>query len=580
MRLWDAATGRPIAEMRGHKNTIRWVAFGPDGRRIVSASSDQTAWLWDGVNGRPIAPLRGHTESLWQAIFSPDGNRVVTASADQTMRLWDASSGDLIAVLRGHKAEVWARRSPRTAHSWCRARPTASRASGTWSWRSGTGSSAGTRASSTTSPSAPTASGRPPPPGTARCGSGMRPPAGKPPCCDMTTAIRTRHIVVSVAWHPGGGQLATVTRGDTITLWDLATGKPSRVFTAPTGYWAGDARAVFNPAGTLLASGSRDGSVRLWDVATGKPAGVLRGHAGAALDMAFSPDGSRLASVGFDGTVRLWDAATRSAVGVLSGDPEGYRIAYSADGRLIAACSLRGNVRLWDAHTYHELAELAAREPGARPGVQSGGHPPGDGLRRQHHPPVGPRQPAGGLRAAWARGLRPCHRLQPGRHPAGFGFRRLHGANLGHGPTVGAGEAAGGFPTIGRPYIRPRPKAPYSSARDGLGPSFRCGEARSPDRVRVPEAGFRDTQSVGPGGPPHATSSALVERDADAGAAKDAAGVLIRATDPEGRRSDLAENRGHEAARLSQSHAFDNVQDRALFPGSERQPWEPSRVRN
>ena len=168
VRLWEAATGRLVAAMPGHKNSIHSVSFGPDGRRIVSAAQDQTARLWDGESGQPIAPLRGHTESTWNAIFSPDGRRVVTASADQTLRLWDATSGDLITVLRGHKGEVRARRSPRTAPCWCRARSTASCASGTWCWPSGTGSSVGTRALSTMWPSAPTGPGRRPHPGTVR----------------------------------------------------------------------------------------------------------------------------------------------------------------------------------------------------------------------------------------------------------------------------------------------------------------------------------------------------------------------------------------------------------------------------
>ena len=235
-----------------------------------------------------------------------------------------------------------------------------------------------------------------------------------------------------------------MTRADTITLWDLATGKPRRVFKAPTGRWTGDARAVFNPAGTLLASGSRDGTVRLWDVATGKPAGALLGHTEPALDVAFSPDGRRLASVGFDRTVRLWDVATRSAVKVLPGDAEGYRIAYSADGRLIAAGSLSaGNVRLWDAHTYQELAVLphgnrvfglAFSPDGTRLATGCG-----DNTIRLWDVASRPR----GLRAARARGLCSCRRLQPGRDEAGLRFRRLDGADLGHGPTFGAGTVVG-----------------------------------------------------------------------------------------------------------------------------------------
>jgi eukaryotic-like serine/threonine-protein kinase len=358
VRLWEAATGRPIAEMHGHKNTIRWVAFGPDGRRIVSASQDQTAWLWDGDTGQSVTPLRGHTESVWNTTFSPDGRRVVTASADQTLRLWDATSGDLIAVLRGHKGEV--RGATFAGHGSLLVSRSADGESRVWDMelaeRNGilrghesfvydvAFSPDGTQAASAAWD------------GTVRL-------------WDVTTGRQTgllRHdhshseakIVSSVAWHPGGGQLATVTRSDTITLWDLTTGKPRQVFTAPTGDWTGDVRAVFNPAGTLLASGSRDGSVRLWDVATGEPAGVLRGHLGPALDVAFSPDGSQLASVGLDRTVRLWDVAIRAVVEVLPGDAEGHRIAYGADGRLIAACSLGGTLRLWDARTYQELAAL------------------------------------------------------------------------------------------------------------------------------------------------------------------------------------------------------------------------------
>ena len=122
--------------------------------------------------------------------------------------------------------------------------------------------------------------------------------------------------------------------------------------------------------------------MRLWDVATGEPAGALPGHAGPPWTWPSAPMGH--GSPAWDMTGRCGSGTSRpgAQIGVLTGDAEGYRIAYSKDGRLIAAASVgRGNVRLWDAAHVRRARGLAAREPGVRPGVQSGRHPAGDRLR-------------------------------------------------------------------------------------------------------------------------------------------------------------------------------------------------------
>jgi WD40 repeat protein len=73
-------------------------AFSPDGSRIVS-SGDRTARIWDAATAKEIAVLRGHDDSVLSAAFSPDGSRIVTASSDETARIWDAHLQTMSAKL-------------------------------------------------------------------------------------------------------------------------------------------------------------------------------------------------------------------------------------------------------------------------------------------------------------------------------------------------------------------------------------------------------------------------------------------------------------------------------------------------
>lgn len=72
--------------LQGHTGTINSASFSPDGKRVVTASWDNTARVWDLSVQTPTATiLQGHTETINSASFSPDGNRVVTASDDYTV---------------------------------------------------------------------------------------------------------------------------------------------------------------------------------------------------------------------------------------------------------------------------------------------------------------------------------------------------------------------------------------------------------------------------------------------------------------------------------------------------------------
>ena len=99
----DADSGKEIAQLKGHTGPVRSAGFNPDGKRVVTASDDNTARIWEADNGKEIAQLKGHTGGVLSAGFSPDGERVVT---DSTARIWEADSGKETVLLKGHTDPV------------------------------------------------------------------------------------------------------------------------------------------------------------------------------------------------------------------------------------------------------------------------------------------------------------------------------------------------------------------------------------------------------------------------------------------------------------------------------------------
>jgi WD40 repeat protein len=87
-RLWEVASGKELAVLRGHENSVISAAFSADGTKVVTASTDNTARLWEIASGKELAVLRGHESWVYSAAFSADGTKVVTASEDKTARLW------------------------------------------------------------------------------------------------------------------------------------------------------------------------------------------------------------------------------------------------------------------------------------------------------------------------------------------------------------------------------------------------------------------------------------------------------------------------------------------------------------
>jgi WD40 repeat protein len=140
--LYDLKTGQIVRTFKGHENSIRCLAFHPDGR-LVSGGWDGTLRLWDTRHGQEKRTLTPSSRRVGRRVFvalSPDG-RFLAAAGFGTAALWDApgwqtgTGGNRCSCHRRttpRSIPLRAWRSPPTAAAW-RLPPMAVCFS--WSWR-------------------------------------------------------------------------------------------------------------------------------------------------------------------------------------------------------------------------------------------------------------------------------------------------------------------------------------------------------------------------------------------------------------------------------------------------------------
>jgi WD40 repeat protein len=203
-----------MATFAGRPGRVEAVAFSPDGTRVLTGSTDGTAWLWDGATSKLVATLAGHTSYLHAAAFSPDGARVLTGSEDSTARLWDAATGKAVAVLAGHTGPVGA-----VAFSPDGTQVLTSEGYWVRLWDVATGKAVAT--------------------------------------------LEKTGPVAAVAFSPDGTRVLTGSGDIMARLWDAASGK---VVASLAGHTDSVTAVAFSPDGTRVLTGSQDNTARLWPV--------------------------------------------------------------------------------------------------------------------------------------------------------------------------------------------------------------------------------------------------------------------------------------------------------------------------
>lgn len=105
IKLWDPADGyKNIRTLQGHDHIVSVVRFIPNGSLLASASKDTEIRLWDVTNGFCVKTVRGHTSWVRDLCPSMDGKYLLSTGDDMTMRLWEISANEECKIiLMGHE---------------------------------------------------------------------------------------------------------------------------------------------------------------------------------------------------------------------------------------------------------------------------------------------------------------------------------------------------------------------------------------------------------------------------------------------------------------------------------------------
>jgi WD40 repeat protein len=101
---WDyaAAAPKPAWEVaEAHNGWIRNLAVSHDGKLLATASRDGLVRLWDAQTGKQVAEIADHKEDVYSVAFSPDDKTLASGDFMGTIKLWDVATRKHLRDLDG-----------------------------------------------------------------------------------------------------------------------------------------------------------------------------------------------------------------------------------------------------------------------------------------------------------------------------------------------------------------------------------------------------------------------------------------------------------------------------------------------
>lgn len=334
-QLWNAKTGKEITSIPLGMVTLP--VFSPDSRRLLARDwrHGQTAWIWELETAKEPLVIT-NASGLIPVAFTSDGRQFLAICQDRTVGLWNAETGGRGRTFKGHQQAVNVAAISRDGR------------------RVLTGSGDKTAKLWDTSP------------------DDRR----------RVLAAGTNSSATGLAGFSPDGRFALNSLGDhSVWIWEVATGKPIRTIQHSGFVMAASFSADGRTLSTISQLGGSDGLGRrllqVSDIPTGeKLMGVTNLHL-----WKLSPDGRYAAGPGrpnyleegsevvdmegyartnkaIRSTLVVYDTLARKAMTLKGHNDEITSIEFSRDGSLLLTGSADSTARVWDLGSGRELFSL------------------------------------------------------------------------------------------------------------------------------------------------------------------------------------------------------------------------------
>jgi WD40 repeat protein len=395
--LWDLEQKTPLQTFSGHRQDVTALAFSPDDSLVATCDISGRVQMFYAATGERLWRNDIHTAPINACLFTPDGKRLLTASSDDTVGQLSVETGEdlfreglahgapvlsmaitrdgswLVTAADDGKVRIWNLKERREEFlSGVEGRPSTVAISrdGSTFCTAGlvTGETTGDQSQGPKSvvqfwdfvtrkeiPDSRMNAGMiwsvtfPPRPGYVLLVGGRGARLEKIGGGE-TMNFSAHGAVASVNFSPDESTIVTAGSDAAVKLWNAQTGEALRKIA--TGHAGPVNWAEYSPQGDAILTASDDKSARLWDARAFEEVLRLDKHPLAVRHAGFSPDGQFIVTSCDDGVARVW---TRKGelFAILRGHHAAVlRAKFSPDGKSIVTASEDNTARIWNVENF------------------------------------------------------------------------------------------------------------------------------------------------------------------------------------------------------------------------------------